>query len=401
MRRIKVLHISQATGGVERHVISLVSRLDPSRFEVVGSCPTVDQIPGVSREKESFVEAFRRIGVRVVPIEMRRELHFPSDLKSFFKIYRLIRREKFDIVHTHSSKAGFLARVAARLAGVPVVIHTPNNFAFDRPQQDPSRILYRYFEKLAGLFCDCIIAVSRSEERLAWEVVPRGKVVRIENAIDLNEVTSRGDPAEKRKNLGLSPGQPIVSMVGRLAVQKSPNDFVLAAKEVLAQKKDVAFLIIGDGPLGEEVRNLMASLQLEKNVLLLGWREDVFDLMAASDLIALTSLWEGLPYTLLEAMALGKPIVATDATGSVDIVKDGENGVLVPRGDIRGIANAIVRLLSDPARAKAMGLAGRRYIEKEHITLQQQAARTQSLYLELLKRNAPKRVGEANGSFRV
>lgn len=392
MRPVKVLHIAQATGGVQRYVISLASRLDRNLFEEVGCCPQVDRIPGVSREKESFVDSFRRIGVRVIPIEMWRELRFFADLKGFFQIYRMIRRERFDIVHTHSSKAGFLGRVAARLAGVPVIVHTPNNFAFDRPRQTPSRIFYRYLERFASLFCDRIIAVSRSEERLALRVAPRHKVVQIDNAIDVNEVVSRKDPLETRRGLGLDPQQPVVSTVGRLAVQKSPRDFVLAAREVLAKKGDVAFLMIGDGPLWEETRALVGSLGLEKKILLLGWREDAFDLMALSDIIVLTSLWEGLPYTVLEAMALGKPVVVTDATGSVDIVRGDEHGYIVPRGNPPEIARAVLRLLDHPDQAKAFGRAGRHFVERGHLTLQQQAERVQALYLELLKQKAPGRL---------
>ena len=393
MRRIKVLQLSQATGGVQRYVISLARCLDKNVFEVIGCCPQIDRIPGVSRQKESFGEAFRRIQVRVIPIEMWREIRPFQDLKSFLQIYRLIRRERFDVVHTHSSKAGFLGRVAARLSGVPVVVHTPNNFAFDRPQT-LSRLLYRFLERVVSFFCDRILAVSPSEEKLALTVAVRGKVVRIDNAIDLEEVVASRDPLQTRRELRLDPGRPVVSMVGRLSVQKCPEDFVLAAKEVLHEKTDAAFLIVGDGPLWEETAALVRALNLEKHVFLLGWREDVLDLMAASDLIVLTSLWEGLPYTVLDAMALGKPLVVTDATGSVDVVKNGVNGFVVPRRNPSEVAKAIVRLLDHPAEAKQMGEAGRRFIEKEHITLQQQVGRIQALYLELLRQKAPKRLKE-------
>ena len=392
MRRIKVLQLSQATGGVQRYVIYLAGCLNKGLFEGVGCCPPIDRIPGVSRQKESFAEAFGRIGIRVVPIEMWREIRPLRDLKSFFQIYRLIRKEKFDVVHTHSSKAGFVGRLAARLAGVPVVVHTPNNFAFDRPRQTPSRLLYRFLETIASFFCDRILAVSVSEEKLALKVAPRGKVVRIDNAIDLQEVVARKNPLRVREELGLVPGRPVVSMVGRLSVQKCPEDFVLAAREVLQKKQEVAFLVMGDGPLWQETEGLIRSLNLEKQILLLGWREDVFDLMAASDLIVLTSLWEGLPYTVLDAMAFGKPLVVTDATGSVDVVQDGVTGLVVSRHNPSEVAKAILRLLDHPAEAKRMGEAGRRFMEKEHLTLRQQVERIQSLYLELLRHKAPERV---------
>ncbi len=392
MRRIKVLHISQATGGVQRHVISLVSRLDKRIFEVVGCCPEVDRIPGVRRDKESFVEAFRRNQVRVIPIEMWREIRVFQDLRSFFKIYRMVRRERFDVVHTHSAKAGFLGRVAARLAGVPVVVHTPNNFAFDRPRQTPSRLLYRVLEKVAACFCDRILAVSPSEERLALTIAPRDKVVRIDNAVDVSEAVSRKDPLQTRRQLDLTPDQPVVSMVGRLSVQKSPKDFVLAAKEVLLRQQETAFLLMGDGPLWQETEDLLHSLNLGRHVLLLGWREDVVDLVALSDIVVLTSLWEGLPYSILDAMALKKPVVVTDATGSVDIVKNGVNGLVVPRGDPHEIAKAILHLLDHPAQARQMGEAGRRFLEKGHLSLPEHAARIQALYLTLLSQKAPRRI---------
>lgn len=369
MRKIKVLHISQATGGVQRHVIDVVSRIDKSRFEVAGLCPPQDLIKGVFSDKESFLEAFRRAGIRAYPLVMRREISPISDLAAFCRIYSFLKKEKFDVVHTHSSKAGFLGRIAARMAGVPAIVHTPNNFAFDRPRRmAPQIIFYVLLEKFAGLFCDMVFAVCGDEKELAagLGVLPKKKITLISNFIDTSRLNFGVDRAKKRIELGIRENERVIVSVGRLAAQKSPGDFVLAAEEVLKKNKETRFLFLGDGPLFKETDRLIKKKNLTGAVIILGWRNDSAEIIAASDIFVLSSLWEVLPnHSLLDAMALSKPAVITATSGARDVVTDGFNGYVVPIADSLAMAEAILKLLGLPdAGLKQMGRHSREIFDK-------------------------------------
>ena len=385
MRRIKILYVSQATGGVKRHITFLAAHLDPARFEVVGCFPPQDHVKGVSAGKESFFDVFQRLGLRVIPLDMYREIRPLQDLVAFLKLFRILQKEKWDIVHTHSSKAGFLGRIAGRLAGVPVVIHTPNAFAFARPPQSFLNFFYILLERAAGYFCDALIAVSPSEEELARQtgVVSPQKIVRICNGIDLEELECSMDPRVKKKALGIPEAHSVVLTVGRFAPQKAPGVFIEAAKTVLAQTQTVTFVMVGDGPLFQNVKHQIERENLKGKIFMFDWRSDVREILAVCDMYVLSSLWEGLPYTVLEAMALRKPVVATRARGTCDLVQDGVTGFLVGLRDGQKMAEKISALLSDKTLAREMGERGRLRVEKE-FTLKPHLEKTEALYERLL-----------------
>jgi glycosyltransferase involved in cell wall biosynthesis len=367
--KIKVLYISQATGGVQRHVIDLVLRIDKSRFETAAICPPRDLIKGVSLDKESFPEAFKRAGVRVYPVTMRRKINPVSDLAALWRIYAFLKKERFDVVHTHSSKAGFLGRLAARMAGVPAIVHTPHNFAFDRPRRMTWSIaFFGLLEKFAGFFCDRVFAVCRDEQELAVSlgVLPAEKITLISNSIDAPRLDQGVNSETKRTELGIRQGERLIVSVGRLAAQKSPKDFVRAADIVLHKMPDARFLFLGDGPLFKEIDRLIRKKNLESRVKILGWRNDTAEVIAASDIFVLSSLWEVLPnYSLLDAMGLGKPVVITATSGSGDMVKNGFNGYVVPVADPEAMAEAILKLLKlPPAGLKTMGKNSREVFDK-------------------------------------
>jgi len=385
MRRIKILYVSQATGGVKRHITFLAAHLDPARFEVVGCFPPQDHVKGVNPRKESFFDVFQRLGLRTIPLDMYREIRPLHDFLAFLKLCRILKKEKWGIVHTHSSKAGFLGRIAGRLAGVPVIIHTPNAFAFARPPQAFLNFFYILLERVAGYFCDALIVVSPSEEQLARQtgVVSPQKIVRICNGIDLEELEGKVDPRVKKKALGIPEERPLVLTVGRFAPQKAPGVFIEAANTVLAQTQEVTFVMVGDGPLFLGVKHQIEREGLTGKIFIFDWRSDVREILAACDIYVLSSLWEGLPYTVLEAMALRKPVVATRARGTRDLVQDGVTGFLVGLRDEKGMAERILYLLSHPDLAQRMGEAGRRIIEKA-FTLERHIQKTEALYERLV-----------------
>lgn len=384
-RRIKLLYVSQATGGVKRHIELLAGHLDPDRFEIVGAFPPVDHIRGLSPNKETYFQLFERLGLRAIPLNMYRELNPLQDLNSFLRLIGILQKERVDILHTHSSKAGFLGRLAGRITKVPVIIHTPNAFAFSRP--GCTKIMdgvYKTLERLAGHFCDALIAVSVSEAELAREVISAGKVVCIPNGIDVGEFDIPVDALAKKKELGLPQTAPLVLTVGRLASQKAPFDFLEAASQVLRRSPEVRFAFLGDGPLIEKMKKTVRQRHLERQFLIFDWREDAWEIVACCDLFVLCSLWEGMPYSILEAMVFSKPVVATEARGNRDLVVEGQTGLLVPLREPGQLAGAILRLLNDPQRARAMGHFGRRRVETQ-FRLETTVQATVDLYEKLLK----------------
>lgn len=386
-KKLKVLHISQSTGGVQRHVVSILERMNRDRFEISAICPPAAPVKGVSADKESFARALSRIGVRVYLVEMIREINLISDTRAFFKIYNFMKKERFDIVHTHSSKAGFLGRIAARLAGIKAVVHTPNSFAFDRPEPMLlERKFYAFLERFAGLFCDKIIAVCEGEKRLAEGCLglPQGKVEVIYNAIDASLYNVKVDAAMKKKELGIKETDRVVILVGRMARQKAPLDFINAAKEAEKDFHDVKFLLLGDGPFLDAAKKYTNKNGISDFVKILGWRNDAGELTALSDIFAISSLWEALPYSVLDAMALGKPIVTTDTLFAGEFVIDDYNGFVVPKGKPVLLARAISKLLKlNGAELSEFGKHSREILAKRP-GLDETVKATEDLYKRLL-----------------
>lgn len=387
MQKIKLLYISQATGGVQRHIISLLEKIDRDKFEITVICPPKDLIKGVCLDKESFVEELKRIGIRAYPISMCREIKPVSDLLAFFKIYFFIKKEKFDIVHTHSSKAGFLGRIAARMAQASVIIHTPHSPPFDRP---PSmlfqKILYIFLEKFAGLFCDKIITVCNGERDLVVKlhVVPLHKVEVIKNAIDLSLYDIKFNTAAKKIELDIEQKDKVVVLVGRMASQKAPFDFIKAAVCVKKDFAEVKFLLLGDGPLLKELSDYVIEKGYSDFIKILGWRNDTMEIISISDIFVLSSLWESLPYSLLDAMAFRKPIVTTDTLGPREYVEEGYNGFVVPRGKPIFLGEAILRMLKlKDSNLREYGARSRQALEKTP-NLDYAVKRIENLYKELL-----------------
>jgi glycosyltransferase involved in cell wall biosynthesis len=302
-----------------------------------------------------------------------------------------MRRETFDVVHTHSSKAGFLGRVAARVVGVPLVVHTPHVFPFQMQVAAPIRFLYLQLERLAARFAHRLICVCPSQRAVAEKVIAPDRIVVIENGISRQTSETgyhprpnveRGVPApfldhpthpspswdtgedalatlrDTRKHspaLGIPPNHLIAGMIGRFARQKGHAYFIEAARCVAERQPTVHFLFVGDGELRRRIERNIVSAGLRDRFTVMGEHEDVPSLLPAFDLVVLPSLWEGLPYALLEAMAAGKAIVASRVGGMADVIEDGVNGLLVPPGDPSALAGAMLKVLENGELRSNMG----------------------------------------------
>lgn len=307
----------------------------------------------------------RRIPLTILP-ELRREIGLANDLRAVWKLRRLMLNSdgapRYHIVHTHSSKAGVLGRWAAALAGVPIIVHTVHGWSFHDRMPPVKRQLYVALEKFAARFSQALIVVSPKdiEKGLAQGIGRREDYRLIRSGVELERFGHPQTPPDAmRQALGIPVDTLVVGSVTRLSPQKAPLDLVEAFACIHRERPSTWFIIVGDGPLRPDVEAELAQAGIADRVVLTGLRRDVPELMAAFDLFVLTSLWEGLPRVLPQAMATGLPIVSTRADGSAEAVVDGENGFLVERGRPRDLAEKTLLLLADGELRREMGENGR------------------------------------------
>jgi glycosyltransferase involved in cell wall biosynthesis len=383
--RIRVLEVIEATtAGAKKHVLSLVKALDRTQFSVAVACP---RVRSHAYGDTSFVEELKSLGgISVSLVEMRREIHPLSDTKALATLYRVIKEGQYHIVHAHSSKAGVLGRLAAKWVGTPLILYTPHGFAFRSVQNRLIRWVYIQIERLCSLWTDQIICVSPTEreEALKKRIAPVDKLVVIENGLDLGEFIPPLNHLVKKQQLGVDEHGPIVGTMGRLSWDKGFGCFLEAAVRVSTAYPDVQFLIVGDGEARKDLELLAIDLGISPQTIFTGFRSDSLEMLAIMDVFVLPSPYEAMPYTVLEAMASEKPVVAIEGTGAQDAVRQGETGLLVPPRNPEALAAAIIALLRDKARAQAMGLAGREVVESR-FTLAQMVCRTEELYTTLLE----------------
>ncbi len=362
MARINVLHIiaKLELGGAQLNTLYTLKNLDRQRFNPL----LATGCQGILVE-----EAKKMKGVEVIFLpEFRREINPVLDVITLLKLYHLCRRRKIHIVHTHGSKAGILGRWAGRFARVAIIIHTVHGWGFNDYQIPLVRNLFILLEKLTARITTKLIAVAEAnrDRGLAEGVGNPSQYTVIRSGIELAKFKSaRVDLDSKRQELGLRPSMPVVAMVACFKPQKGPLDFVEVAGMVSVDFSEVQFLLVGDGVLRRRIEERIKRLGLEDKVALAGWRRDIPEIMATIDILVLTSLWEGLPRVILEAMGSAKPVVATDVGGNREVVIDGETGFLVPADDPSVMAQGVLSLLRDPARAATMGKDGRERLSQE------------------------------------
>jgi glycosyltransferase involved in cell wall biosynthesis len=288
------------------------------------------------------------LGVPIVQApSLVREIAPGRDVRALRQLRRVFRELRPDVVHTHSSKAGLLGRLAARRERVPTIVHTVHGWSFHDQMAPLTRAAYVRLERRAARWTDRIVTVSTldREKGLAARVGVSSQYRTIHELNDLRRY-SAGDHTRSaaRASLGLPLDSFVVGAVGRLSEQKDPQTWVRAASLVAAQAPDARFVMIGDGDLRAVTERAAAELGVADRLLLTGLRDDVPAILPAMDVLLLTSRWEGLPLVIPQAMAAGVPVVATAVDGNREIVHDGENGLLAPPGDPELLAGAVLRL---------------------------------------------------------
>jgi glycosyltransferase involved in cell wall biosynthesis len=301
----------------------------------------------------------------------------------------VLQQNEIDILHTHGGVAGFFGRRAATKAGTPVIVHTLHGIHYLHYRNPLLKFLYILQERHFSRRTDAVIFVSDADIEMGKKhrLAPEGKRRLIKNGVDIRSLIHSEELGQKKEDLRvkfkLSP--PVIGTVARLHRQKGILYLLRAAKEIQGRHPEARIVVVGGGPLEESLRRQAAKLELGRNFLMLGERTDAREILSLFDIFVLPSLWEGLPLVLIEAAALGKPMIATDIDGVREVIRNGENGILVPPRDPAKLAESVIRLIEDPSLASKLGVNAEKEIPLL-FPLSRMVEKTQQLYLELTKK---------------
>ncbi len=331
---------------------------------------------------EFAAQRFREVGANIMTSRFwRRSISPLFDLLAFWELFRLCQRKKFDIVNTHTSKGGFLGRIAARLAGVPLVIYTAHGYIFNEVDSRLTAIIYTCLEKFAAYFCDLVISVNEEERLIAIEkkVVSPDKIVTVLNGINVSKFENAVPTELLRRELDPSGEAILIGTTGRLASQKGYVYLIKAMPLIIERYPKARALFVGEGPLEGELKSLAGELGIADKCRFLGFRKDIPELLACFDIFVLPSLWEGLSITILEAMAAGKPVVTTNIKGNREAIDNGVNGLLVNPADSLALADTVINLIRNKEHARNIGLMANRKV-RESFSEERMIERTLDLY---------------------
>lgn len=335
-------------------------------------------------------------GAEVIDIPIARRISPLQDFISLLKLIRLIRRLRPQLVHTHTSKAGFIGRLAARLCGVPHIVHTVHELPQNAAHSPWLIKFYQCLEKFAAQYlCDHLITVSQPNYRqiTSLGIASPEKLTLIREGLDHSKyepyhrqsAPGQRSAAEIRAEFAVPDGAPLICSVGRLEEAKGHSDLLRAFQQVSAILPQARLVIVGGGRLQEQLQKEILELGLQGHAVLAGWRDDMLDILAACDLYALASHYEGLGIATMEAMALERPVVCTGVGGVLDVVSDGVTGHLVPAHHPQAFAEKMLDLLNNPDKARQFAKAGYRRVQEEfHDDTANKA--TLALYREIMSR---------------
>ncbi|RJO60145.1 glycosyltransferase family 1 protein [candidate division WS5 bacterium] len=367
-------------GGGERAFAQLINGLDKGKYKVYVAC--LPRSSGLT--PELFVEEIQG-AAQIVPFDLRDQFN----LWNIFRLIRIVKEKKIDFMHSQGARADFFVRIAAGLVKMPVVISTIATPVEEYNVNPVKKAVYVVLDRFGERFVDKFIVVAEHLMRKLTQIhkIPPHKVAKIYNGVDIEKYNY--DPqiaVSVRKEMDIGPQVLLVGAVGRLTWEKGLPYFIEAAKKITDSgwqiTDKVKYLIVGEGELEGNLRLKVKSLRLEEKVIFTGFRKDVREILGAIDILVVPSLREGFPMITLEAMAMAKPIIATNIDGITEQITDGINGILTPPKDSSAIAQAIIRLINDRESGRKLGLAARKRVEQE-FSVEKMVAETEKVYLSL------------------
>lgn len=352
-------------GGPAIHVVLLNAGLDPERYESI-------LVSGVEAENEGnmlHLADEKNVKPVIIP-NLGRELNPFNDLKTLWQLYSLFRKEKPDIVHTHTAKAGFVGRTAALLAGVPVVVHTFHGhvlygyFGWAKTQA------FRWIERILAYFTTQVIAVSEKcrQDLLEYGIGSESKIMTIPLGLELQKFADQSDDVREpiRQEYGVPQDAFVFGMFARMVPIKRHEVLFYAIKKVLNHHPDAYFMMVGDGECREKLASLAKDLDITHRVIFCGFRRDQARMFQAVDAVVLTSRNEGLPVVIIEALSSGKPVIATRVGGVPELIEDGVSGFIVEPENPQSIAEGLMKAVSDPQKTVEMGRVAQEHALKAY-----------------------------------
>ena len=345
--KIRILHVAQAAGGVDRYIRMLLKYMDEDIFENILIC-----------SQDFYEEDYEWLVNTFEQLEMTRAIS-GKDLKAISEVRRLIRQYQPDIIYAHSSKAGAIARVAD-IGLKNYCVYNPHGWAFNMRCSVQKKLMYAAIEKMAASFCDKIICISEREKKSALEnkICKEDKLQVIFNGVDIDAYENGVHGVIKREDLNIPEDAFVVGMVGRISPQKAPDVFIKMAKQIKDKISNAHFIIVGNGNQEEEIRKYAEDNGFSNSLHITGWVDNPMCYVELFDVACLLSRWEGFGLALPEYMMAGKPIVASKVDAIPDIIRDGENGVLVNVDDSVGASEAVLRIYNNPEYRKQLVSCG-------------------------------------------
>ena len=354
--------------------------MDKTAYNVELACAPGGKLIDLIRGQGMKVRLFKNL---VQP------LHPLKDLLGLIDLILFLKKKRYHIVHTHNSKAGFIGRLAAKWAGVPIIVHTVHGFSFHEREPVWRQMLFRNLERLASHWCDRMIFISQPliDWALRDRITRRGKILKIYSGIELDHFTPVQEKERNvlKKEWGIKGEAPVIGIVSKLWEGKGHATLIHAFEGLKQEIPEAVLVIVGEGPLREKLSDLACGLGLKDSVLFTGFQMDVRRIMATFDVAVLPSFFEGMGRVLLEAMAMEKPVVASSVGGIPDLVHHGKTGLLVTPGSVSELKSTLLTLIQNPALAREMGREGRKRISEE-FSAGRMAQSIERLYRELLQR---------------
>ncbi len=389
-RKMKICHVitRMIVGGAQENTLLTIKGHIEKGHEVV-------LVTGFSPGREG--ELLKNVEMppfNIVEIpEMVREVSPVKDLKALRKLREYFKKEKFDVVHTHSSKAGIIGRIAARQAGVPVVVHTVHGQAFHAYEKPWKKLLYITAERIAAKYCDKIYAVAQAmiDQCVDAKVAPREKYMVVYSGMDTAAFANAGRNMELRQKLGIPENAKVIVTVARLFPMKGYEEMLPAAARLVKEFPDLHFLPVGDGPMYDELQKQIADLGLSGNFHFAGLvpPHEVCDYIAQADLLWHLSLHEGLPRAVVQALAVGIPAIGYKLDGTPEVVLNGKTGYVTAPQDVDAVVARSRELLNDAALRAEMGKNGKDLVI-ERFAWRRMADILEEEFLKLLKEKSCK-----------